>query len=80
MQDNGDEKEQTKQQEQAKGVNGAWPQGNGAGFSLEAMNGGFANVGNMGIGDFNQMMQFMPNGMPNNMMGQFPNMMGMHSR
>lgn len=46
------------------------------GFGFE-MNGGFPSMANMGMGDFNQMMQFMPNGMPNNMMGQFPNMMGM---
>ena len=26
--------------------------------------------------DFSQMMQYMPNGMPNNMMSAFPNMIG----
>lgn len=49
---------------------------NGAGFGLEGTNGGFLNMGLNGMGDMNQMMQFMPNGMPNNMMGMVPNMMG----
>ena len=51
---------------------------NGVGFGFDGTNGGFPNLGFNGVGDFNQMMQFMPNGMPNNMMGTIPNMMGKH--
>lgn len=48
------------------------------------MNGAFSNMGDVGgmgmgqsgINDFSQVMQFMPNGMPNGMMGSMPNMMG----
>lgn len=36
------------------------------------------NLPTNGMMDYNQMMQFMPNGMPNGMMGSFPNMMGKH--
>ncbi len=46
------------------------------GFDL---NGNFPNMANMGMGEFNPMMQFIQSGMPNNMMGQFPNMMGKRS-
>jgi len=49
---------------------------NGAGVGFDGMNGAFPNMGMNGMGDFNQMMQFMPNGMPNNMMGMVPTMMG----
>ena len=75
-----DEKEQTKQQEQAKADDTQWSQSNSSGMNSNDfgfdVNGGFPNMANMGMGDFNPMMQFMPNGMPNNMMGQFPNMIG----
>ena len=48
---------------------------NGVGFGFDAN--GLANMGFNGVGDFSQMMQFMPNGMSNAMMGgAFPNMMG----
>ena len=50
---------------------------NAVGFDASA--GGFPNMGFNGMGDMSQMMQFMPNGMPNPMMSGFPNMMGMLS-
>ncbi|KAI9837715.1 MAG: hypothetical protein M1819_006648 [Sarea resinae] len=46
------------------------------GFAFDGSNGGFPNMGWNGPGDFNQMMQGMPNGMQNSW-GGFPNMMGM---
>lgn len=48
---------------------------NNSSFGLDGTN-GIPNMGLNGMGDFSQMMQFMPNGMPNPMMGAFPNMMG----
>lgn len=51
---------------------------NNGSFGFDATNGGFPNMGLNGMGDFSQMMQFLPNGMPNNMMNSFPNMMGKH--
>ncbi len=45
-------------------------------FGFDGTNGGFPNMGLNGMGDFSQMMQLMPNGMPNPMMGSFPNMTG----
>ena len=65
-------------------MSGLWPLNGGLGqgmmggtFGLEGMNGVFPNMGLAGATDFSQMMQFMPNAMPNAMMGAFPNMMGM---
>ena len=46
-----------------------------AGLNFDSSN-GFPNMGINAMGDFSQMMQFMPNGMPNPMMAAFPNMMG----
>ncbi len=71
------------QQQQSMGQNEQWAQNNVqgmniGGFGFDGTNGGFPSMGFNGVGDFNQMMQFMPNGMPNPMMGAFPNMMGMH--
>ena len=64
-------------------MNGLWPLNGGLGqgmmggaFGLEGMNGVFPNMGLNSTTDFSQMMQFMPNSMPNAMMGAFPNMMG----
>ena len=64
-------------------MNGLWPLNGGLGqgmiggaFGLEGMNGVFPSMGLNGTTDFSQMMQFMPNSMPNAMMGAFPNMMG----
>ena len=45
-------------------------------FGFDGSSGAVPNVGFNGMGDFSQMMQFMPNGMPNPMMANFPNMMG----
>ena len=47
---------------------------NGA-FGMDSAT-GFPTMGLNGMGDYNSMMQMMPNGMPNPMMGAFPNMMG----
>ena len=47
-------------------------------FGFDGTNVGFPNMGMNGMGDFSQMMQMMPNGMPNNMMGSFPNAMGQY--
>jgi len=44
-------------------------------FGFDGTN-GFPNMGFNGAPDFSQMMQFMPNGMPNNTITTFPNMMG----
>ncbi|KAL8813342.1 MAG: hypothetical protein Q9223_007067, partial [Gallowayella weberi] len=46
---------------------------NGGNMGFEGMNNGFPNMAFNNPGDFNSMMQFMPNGV----MGAFPNMMGM---
>ncbi|KAL8999924.1 MAG: hypothetical protein Q9169_001330 [Polycauliona sp. 2 TL-2023] len=46
---------------------------NGAALGFDGMNNGFPNMAFNNPGDFNAMMQFMPN----NAMGAFPNMMGM---
>lgn len=59
---------QSGKQENKQGVHAA-------GFDASA--GGYPNMGFNGVGDMTQMMQMMPNGMPNPMMAGFPNMMGM---
>lgn len=56
--------------------NGAGTLMNNGGFGFDTTSGGFANLGFNATGDFNQMMQFMPNGLQTNNMGTFPNMMG----
>lgn len=82
-QDKAKEKDQQQQQEQAMGQSEKWASGNSlgqginnAGFGFDGTNAGFPNMGFNGVGDMNQMMQFMPTGMPSNIMGSFPNMMG----
>ena len=52
------------------------PNINGMAFDGSAL----ANMGFNGMGDMNQMMQMMQNGMANPMMAGFPNMMGKLSR
>jgi len=47
-----------------------------SGFGFDGTGNGFPNMSGYPQGNFNQLMQFMPNGMPNNGMGGFPNMMG----
>jgi hypothetical protein len=88
-QEKGDAIEKNVEQQQAVGQNEQWAATNGfaqgmnnGALSFDGTNGGFANLSNMGMtgmGDLSQMMQFMPNGMPNPMMGSFPNMMGERS-
>ena len=63
------------QAQQWANMNGGGQGMSNAGFGFDGTN-GFPNMGVNGMGDFSQMMQFMPNGMPNAMMGTFPNMMG----
>ena len=46
------------------------------GFGVNGANGAFPNMGFNGMGDMNQMMHLIQNGMPNPMMANFPNMMG----
>ena len=75
------EKQMEQQQQQSMGQNEQWAQNNMqgtniGGFGFDGTNGGFPNMGFNGIGDFNSMMSFLPNGMPNPMIGAFPNMMG----
>ena len=43
-------------------------------FGFDGMSGGFSNMHFNPATDFSQMIQFMPNGMPNSLMGAFPNM------
>ena len=53
-----------------------WPANGATGL---AMSNGITNINGMnGVlpMDFTQMMQYMPNGIPNNMMSAFPNMIG----
>ncbi|KAK4692645.1 hypothetical protein P7C71_g4597, partial [Lecanoromycetidae sp. Uapishka_2] len=82
-QDKTDENGKSSEQQQISGQTQQWANTNGmgqgmntAGFGLDGAN-GFPNMGVNGMGEFSQMMQFMPNGMPNPIMGAFPNMMGM---
>lgn len=89
-QEKGNGIEKNVEQKQAAGQNEQWAATNGfaqgmnnGALGFDGTNGGFPNMSNMGMtgmGDFSQMMQFMPNGMPNPMMGSFPNMMGEHSK
>lgn len=87
-QEKGDASEKSLELQQAVGQNEQWAamngfaQGNNGAISFDGTSGGFANLSNLGMtgmGDFSQMMQFMPNGMPSPMMGSFPNMMGERS-
>ena len=55
--------------------NTSGPNFNGMAFDGSAL----ANMGFNGMGDMNQMMQMMQNGMANPMMAGFPNMMGKSS-
>ena len=80
-QDKTEDNEKPMEQRQSMGRNEQWAQSNVqgtniSGFGFDGTNGGFPNMGFNGMGDFSQMMQFMPNGMPNPMMGAFPNITG----
>lgn len=74
--------EKQPEQQQMVGQNEQWAANNGFGqgmnndsFSFDGTSLNFP-MGFNNVGDFSQMMQFMPNGMANNMMGPLPNMMG----
>ena len=74
-----DADEQQKQQKQLYdqwvAMNGSVMGMNNGALGFDGMNGGFPNMGLNSPADFSQMMNFMPNGMQNNLMGAFPNMM-----
>lgn len=85
MQEKGNvEQEQSREQrvnehEQWRVNNGSGPLINNGNFGFDATLSTFpTNMGFNGAGDFSQMIQFMPNSMPTNSMGAFPNMMGKH--
>lgn len=69
------QKQQKQLYDQWAAVNGSAMGMNNGGLGFDGMNGGFPNMGFNSPADFNQMMQFMPTGMQNNLMGAFPNMM-----
>ena len=82
-QENGVDGEKQTEQQQGMAQDQQWAASNGfnqsmngGALGLDGAAGGFPNMGLNGMGDFSQMMQFAPNGMPNAMMGSFPNMMG----
>ncbi|MCJ1389408.1 hypothetical protein MMC18_002265 [Xylographa bjoerkii] len=67
----------TAERTEAQSMSAQWPVNGAIGL---AMSNGVPNMNGLnGVlpMDFSQMMQYMPNGMPNNMMGAFPNVMGM---
>ena len=71
--------EQQKQQKQLydqwMAMNGSIPGMSTGALGFDGSNGGFPGMGFNTAADFSQMMQFMPTGMQNNLMGTFPNMM-----
>lgn len=78
-QNEGSQQPQNQQNTQIQGLGQQWPtangiaQGmNGGGLEFDGMNSGFPTMAFANPGDFNAMMQFMPN----NLMNGFPNMMG----
>ena len=79
QQQSGDAVDQQKQQKQLYdqwvAMNGSVVGMNNGALGFDGMNGGFPNMGLNTPAEFSQMMQFMPNGMQNNLMGAFPNMM-----
>ena len=75
----GEENEKSSGQQQPSGQNEQWAAMNDLAQGMNNGNFGFDgtnNFPNMGFNEFNSMMQFLPNGMPNPMMASFPNMMG----
>lgn len=62
-------------EQQWAAMNGAVQGMNNGSFGFDGINGGLSNMGFCNVADFNQMLQFMPNAMQNNMMGMLPNMM-----
>ena len=71
----GQQKQQKQLYDQWIAMNGSVPGMNNGVYGFDGVNSGFPNMGLNGSADFNQMMQFMPNGMQNGSMGAFPNMM-----
>ncbi|KAL9592909.1 MAG: hypothetical protein Q9179_006257 [Wetmoreana sp. 5 TL-2023] len=78
-QQDGSQPPQNQQSVQMQGTDAQWPAGqtagqgmNGGSYGFEGMSNGFPNMAFNNPGDFNSMMQFIPN----NAMGAFPNMMG----
>ena len=75
----GEENEKSLGQQPSSGQNEQWAAMNDLAQGMNNGNFGFDgtnNFPNMGFNEFNSMMQFLPNGMPNPMMASFPNMMG----
>ena len=75
----GGENEKALGQQQPSGQNEQWAEMNDLAQGMNNGNFGFDGTNsfpNMGFNEFNSMMQFLPNGMPNPMMASFPNMMG----
>ncbi|KAL9100101.1 MAG: hypothetical protein Q9163_004491 [Psora crenata] len=71
------QQQQQQQQQQGSMMEQNTVNGLNGGFGFDGSIGAFPNMAFNGMGDFSQMMQFMPNGMPNPMMAGFPNMIGM---
>lgn len=77
------ESEKQTEQQQASGHNQQWHANNGfdqginnGAFGFDGSTGAFPNIGLNGMVDYSQMMHLMPNGIPNTLMGSFPNMIG----
>lgn len=70
--------------EQQQGLNVQWGIGQGpiqgqnftGNFGFDGTSTGFPSLGTYPQGDFNQLMQFMPNAMSSNGLAAFPSMMG----
>lgn len=64
---------------ESQASNGQWPSNGGIGIAMP--NGALGMNGMNGAlpMDFGQMMPYMMNGMPKNLMGAFPNMMGSYN-
>lgn len=62
--------------EESQAPNGQWPSNAGAGIAMPNGALGMNGINGALSMDFSQMMPYMMNGMPNNLMGGFSNMMG----
>ena len=74
-----EENEKSSGQQPSSGQNEQWAAMNDLAQGMNNGNFGFDGTNsfpNMGFNEFNSMMQFLPNGMPNPIMASFPNMMG----
>lgn len=69
------QKQQKQLYDQWMAMGGSASAMNNGGLGFDGMNGGFPSMGFNTPAEFNQMMQFMPSGMQNNLMGALPNMM-----